>query len=252
MSTLLHTQTTPVLIANTELHELTSAAVKQKYYIKARLPEKYSESTASYPALYLLDGDHAFAMATDIVQYLIYGEHIPDLIIVSPAYGSKNTPEYGGTNMRNRDLLPFPTQESNTPPGAANFLLFLEHELMPFVAATYRVNASDRTLAGYSFGAFFVLYALFQNPDLFNRLIAIDGFDDRFLDMEAAFSATRSTLPVRLFVSSVGDDLAKFALILEKRGYAGLKIEHAQLSSLGHFAVGGEGLTKGLVSVFHP
>jgi Putative esterase len=143
--------------------------------------------------LYLLDGDHAFAMATDMVQYLIYGEHIPDLIIVSPAYGSKNTPEYGGTNMRNRDLVPFPTQWSNTPPGGANFLHFFGQELLPFVASTYRVNESDRTLAGYAFGAFFVLYALFQNPDLFNRLIAIDGFEGRFLVMEEAFSATHST-----------------------------------------------------------
>ena len=56
------------------------------------------------PALYLLDGDHAFAMATDIVQYLIYGGHIPDLIIVSPAYDSKKAPDEGGKNMRDRDF----------------------------------------------------------------------------------------------------------------------------------------------------
>jgi predicted alpha/beta superfamily hydrolase len=108
-------QTIAVHIANIELHELYSHIVRQKYLVKVRLPERYSESTASYPVLCLLDGDHAFAMATDIVQYLLYGEHIPDLIIVSPVYGSKDTPEYGGTNMRNRGLAPFPARWSDTP-----------------------------------------------------------------------------------------------------------------------------------------
>ncbi len=80
----------PVLIANSQLRHIRSSIIEQDYLIKVRLPETYADSTAVYPVLYLLDGDHAFAMATDIVQYLIYGEHIPDLIIVSPAYGSKN------------------------------------------------------------------------------------------------------------------------------------------------------------------
>ena len=245
-----HPQATPVSIANTEFHELTSSLVGQHYYIKVRLPEKYFETTGSYPVLYLLDGDHAFAMATDIVQYLIYGQHIPDLIIVSPAYGSKNTPDYGGTNMRDRDLVPYPTTWSKTPPGGASFLQFLEQELMPFVASHYRVDGSDRTLAGYSLGALFVLYALFQKPSLFSRLIAIDGIEDSMLEMEEVFSQAHSTLPVRLFLSSGADDMSGLADKLAKRGYAGLTVEHEQLNRTGHFTVGAEGLTKGLVSVF--
>jgi enterochelin esterase-like enzyme len=243
-------QATPVPIANTELHEFTSSLVGQHYYIKVRLPEKYFETAGSYPVLYLLDGDHAFAMATDIVQYLIYGQHIPDLIIVSPAYGSKDTPEYGGTNMRNRDLVPYPIPGWQTPPGGARFLQFLEQELMPFVASRYRVDGSDRTLAGYSLGALLVLCALFQKPGLFSRLIAIDGIEDNILEMEEAFWQAHSTLPVRLFLSSGGSDLSGFADKLAKRGYAGLTVEHEQLNRAGHFTVGAEGLTKGLVSVF--
>jgi hypothetical protein len=189
-------------------------------------------------------------MATDIVQYLIYGQHITDLIIVSPAYGSKNTLAYGGTNMRDRDLVPFPTQWSNTPPGGANFLQFLEQELMPFVTSHYRVDMSDRTLAGYSFGALFVIYALFQKPGLFSRMIAIDGMDDKLLDMEEAFSKANSMLPIRLFLSSGEDDMSRLADKLAERRYPGLTLEHERLNRIGHFAVGAEGLTKGLVSVF--
>jgi hypothetical protein len=57
---------------------------------------------------------------------------------------------------------------------------------MPFVASTYRLNPSDRTLAGYPFGALFVLHTLFRKPGLHNRPIGIDGYDHRLTDMEEA------------------------------------------------------------------
>jgi predicted alpha/beta superfamily hydrolase len=251
MASLLSNPTIPVQIADSELHEITSLLVGQKYYIKIRLPENYYETTESYPVLYLLDGDHAFAMATDIVQYLIYGGHIPDLIIVSPSYGSKKTPGYGGTNMRDRDLLSETLEGWRFTPGAAVFLQFLEQELMPFITTHYRVSASDRALAGYSLGSWFALYTLFQKPGLFNRIIAIDGLEDWHINMEEKYSTEQSTLPVRLFVSSGEYDMSGLANIMAQREYKGFSIEHAQLNKFGHFAVAAEGLTKGLVAVFH-
>jgi hypothetical protein len=191
-------------------------------------------------------------MATDIVQYLIYGKHIPDLIIASPAYGSKSRPEHGGTNMRNRDLLPVSLQSSDTPSGSAAFLQFFEQEFIPFIEATYRVNPSNRTFAGYSSGGIFVLDTLFQNSKLFQHYIVIDGFDALFFAREAAFAAVNQTLPVRLFVADGSDDSTEFIARLQGRGYPDLKIEHTQLSPLGHFAIGAEGLTKGLIAVFRP
>src|SRR5258708_16646232 len=68
---------TLVPIANSDLRHFKSSLLGQEYFVKVRLPEEYSEGSTLYPVLYLLDGDHAFAMATDIVQYLIYGKHIP-------------------------------------------------------------------------------------------------------------------------------------------------------------------------------
>src|SRR5688572_11496039 len=142
----------PLPIANSELRHIRSAIVGQDYQIKIRLPEMYEKSTATYPVLYLLDGDHAFAMATDIVQYLVYGNLIPDLIIVSPAYGSKDKPEEGGANRRDRDLVPFPLPSSTEAPGAAQFLEFFRQELIPFVESTYRIDSTSRTIWGYSLG----------------------------------------------------------------------------------------------------
>ena len=243
------TQRDPVPVDFSELHELSSRIVNQKYLIKVRLPEGYYTSPVSYPVLYLLDGDYQFAMATDIVQYLIYGDYIPDLIIVSPAYGSKKYPEEGGKNMRIRDLKPF-TDQGQFNLSVVNFLQFLEIELMPFIASTYRVNTSDLTLEGYSLGAQFVMFTLFQKPVLFNRLIAVDANYDDFLDMEQAYSESNTSLPVRLFISAGGREKSNIVNKLLGRDYEGLSVDYTHLTALGHFSVGAEGLTKGLCSVY--
>lgn len=251
------TSTTPysqVSIANSQLRHIGSSIVGEDYQIKIRLPEDYSSTTTLYPVLYLLDGDHAFAMATDIIQYLIYGEHIPDLIIVSTAYDSKKAPHEGGKNMRNRDLVPFPLPYIDMTPGGVQYLEFIEQELIPFVESNYRVLPSDRTLWGYSLGGIFALYALFQKPNLFQRYIIVDGFDEKYFEMEKMFAAQHTNLPIRLFISAPpgewGSELSKLFATLGSRNYANFRSEYAQLNDIGHFAVGAEGLTKGLVSVY--
>lgn len=244
-----------VSIANSQLRHIRSSIIDQEFQVKIRLPEGYSNSTLLYPVLYLLDGDHAFAMATDIVQYLIYGEHIPDLIIVSTAYDSKEPPHEGGKNMRNRDLVPFPLPyvDDMTPAGV-QYLEFIQQELIPFVESNYQVSPSDRTLWGYSLGGIFALNALFQKPNLFQRYIIVDGFSEKFFKMEEMFAAQHTDLPIRLCISAPpgewGSELSKLLTKLGSRSYVSLHSEYVQLNDIGHFAIGAEGLTKGLVSVF--
>ena len=250
-----HMQYPQVPIANYQLRHIESSIVGQDYQVKIRLPEDYASTATLYSVLYLLDGDHAFAMATDIVQYLIYGEHIPDLIIVSTAYDSKKGPDEGGRNMRNRDLTPFPPAQTDTISRGVHFLEFFEQELIPFVESNYRVLTSDRTLWGYSFGGIFGLYALFQKPHLFQRYMIVDGFDPRYFEMEELYASQHHDLPVRLFISGGsgtewGADLSKLNDRLVARNYPSLRSAYTVLNDMGHFAVPAEGLTKGLVSVF--
>ncbi len=255
MSTFSGNKTIPVPIANSELHELTSSLVEQKYFIKIRLPEKYYETTESYPVLYLLDGDHAFAMATDIVQYLIYGSAIPDLIIVSPAYGSKDTPDYGGVNRRNRDFFPFSLKGNDETPGAIKYLQFFQQELIPNVEALYRINSSDRTLLGYSYGGIFAFYVLFQCTELFRRYIVIDGIYDPIFEIEESYAQHHKSLPIKLCIAGPhgarGRSITKFVDQVRGRNYTGLDMKLIYLSSIKHFMLGAEGFTKGLVSIFH-
>jgi hypothetical protein len=241
-----------VPIANSQLRTIRSSLVGQEYQVKIRLPEDYASTTKLYPVLYLLDGDHAFAMATDIVQYLIYGQHIPDLIIASPAYDSKKLPPEGGKNMRDRDLIPFPTTYNDMTPGAGPYLDFFQQELIPFVESNYRVVPNDRTLWGYSSGGVFALFALFEKPNLFQPYVIADGFDDVFLKTEEAYAAQHTDLSVQLCISAPPSDLdsKKLFNLLNGRNFPNFRSEFVQLNDLGHFAISAEGLTKGLVSVF--
>lgn len=163
----------PVPIANSELRQIKSSIVGQDYQVKVRLPEDYASTKDLYPVLYLLDGDHAFAMATDIVQYLIYDNHIPDLIIVSTAYDSKRFPNEGGKNMRLRDLAPFPTTHSDTKPGGVEYLEFLQQELIPFAETNYQISPNDRTLWGYSFGGILLGMLSFRSLICFRDILLL-------------------------------------------------------------------------------
>jgi tetratricopeptide (TPR) repeat protein len=241
-----------VPIDGTELRAIRSSVVGQEYLLKVRLPDGYERSEKRYPVLYLLDGDLAFAMATDIVQGLEWGGHVPELIIVSPAYGSKRAPRTGGKNMRNRDLLPFPHPAIAEEPGAENFLRFLQEELIPYVDASFRTDPADRTLGGLSLGARFGLYALFSQPGLFSRYVIVDGFASELLGMETEYATRHADLPATLFLSAglPRTDLARFITQLRGRQHPSLKLEYVQLAGINHFAVGAEGLTRGLKYVF--
>ena len=243
-----------VPISNSQLRQIKSSIMGQDYQVKIRLPENYDNVSTLYPVLYLLDGDHAFAMATDIVQYLIYGGHIPDIIIASPAYDSKLAPPDGGKNMRDRDFDPFPVLDSDVMPGGLQYLEFLEQELIPFVESNYRAVPTNRTLWGYSSSGYFALYAMFQKPNLFQRYIVVDGFDAKHFEVEETYASHHTDLPIRFFLSAPPGELGKneiqFFNILDERNYPNFYSEYVELNDIGHFAFGAEGLTKGLVSVF--
>ncbi|MFN8505120.1 alpha/beta hydrolase [Kouleothrix sp.] len=240
----------PVSILYSEQHTFHSNVLDQDYVIKVRLPERYSQTAINYPVLYLLDGDHAFAMATDIVQYLEYYHHIPDIIIVSPAYGSKLGPAEGGNNLRDRDFAPFPTPWSDLPPRGEAYLRFLTEELLPFAEQRYRINSTNRVLWGYSSSALFALYTVFHATSVFQRFIVLDGFLDQLLDFEARYATQHGDLPVELFVVSAYYDLTPLVTALEQRAYPHLHLTHIDATDTPHFALPGIWLTKGLMWVF--
>ena len=241
----------PVTLGDTQLRTIASPAVGQDYQLKIRLPAGYGTSNDRYPVLYLLDGDHAFGMATDVVQYLVY-DGMPDLIVVSPAYGSKHAPPHGG-NMRNRDLM-FP---SSYPPSGNyagdKYLRFLKDELIPYVDGSFRTVPGDRTLWGYSLGASFALHVLFLEPTLFTRYVILDGFEDDVPELEARFAKQHADLKGMVYLGSgtPRGELFRFAQTLLSRKYSSLRVQYADMAGVNHFAIPGEGLARGLRALFN-
>lgn len=243
----------PVPIAGSQLRHLKSAHSEQEYQVKVWLPESYASGTKRYPVVYLMDGDLLFAMATDIAQYLEWGRAVPELIIVSPAYGGKHGPDKGGPNRRARDYSVFPSQVGYVPGGGEKHLRFLRDELIPYVDREFRTDPADRTLVGFSRSADFTVYTLLTAPDLFRRYISIDSFNEDYFALEEKLAASRKDLPKKVYLSHrvPNSGVRAFADKLRSRGYAGLDVEDTDVASMRHFAAAGEGLTRGLKSVFN-
>lgn len=257
-----------VAIANSELHTLVAASVPgQVYQLRVFLPERYDDSdTATYPVLYLLDGDYAFAMATDILRYLVYGGEVPDLILVAIAYdsvrmSSEACPERSRRsekNMRVRDLTPFPAENRPESGGAENFRRVVQEQIIPFIESTYRAAPGDRAVWGHSLGGLFSLYVLFCSPELFQRYIIISpalryGSRDAFA-LEAEYAKTHSDLAAKLFLAVAELEyyyppFPEFVRALTSRQYKNLEMQ-AQVLKGTHFSVAAEGLARGLKAVF--
>ena len=129
---------------------------------------------ATYPVVYLLDGDAHFSSVVGMIEQLssVNGNtNCPKMIVV----GIPNT-------NRTRDLTPSQAAADHPfiPPGMAaqsgggeKFTEFIEKELIPYIDATYPTEPF-RMLIGHSFGGLMVINTLFNHPDLFHAYLAID------------------------------------------------------------------------------
>lgn len=121
-----------------------------------RLENEYIQS-ATYPVLYLLDGDQLFTQTIGILEHLSseYGsERCPKMIVVGVV-----------NNNRIKDLLPVA--------GNDNFSQFLEKELIPYIDQKYPTQPY-RTILGHSLGGMCVADILVYQSQIFNNYIALD------------------------------------------------------------------------------
>ena len=77
-----------VALENTEKFSIRSESVTgENYLIQVGLPAGYSRSNASYPVLYVLDGEKSFGMTKEIADWLVWSKEIKDIIVVGISYG---------------------------------------------------------------------------------------------------------------------------------------------------------------------
>jgi predicted alpha/beta superfamily hydrolase len=248
-------QTIPrVEIENSELLTYTSKVVEgQEYRLFINVPGTYkSDPNKIYSVIYLLDGQYDFPMFKGIYGNQKTDGFIPESVTVGITWGGNNP---NVSALRARDFL---TSKSGQPEanGGAKFLAFIKSELIPFIKSKYRVN-DDRTLIGSSFGGFFTLYTLFNEPALFNRYIVSSPtltFDDSILrSMETKYAAVGSPQPTRIFMAKGSFEGMKteFAdLTARLKKVKNLEVQAMEITNTGHTSNKPEGFSRGLQWVF--
>jgi uncharacterized protein len=178
----------------TRQHELFCGGRGRSYVLSVALPEDYRDSRKRYPVVYILDGDILFGMAA-LTMSAAWAQEAPELIAVGIGYGVDSYDQWA--KLRELDLaLPGATSHDATTANSPQpdlFLQTLREDIVPFVDHTYRTLPDDRCLYGYSWGGFFVLYALLRAPDVFRRYISGSGFVDpttEYLCREAGLLGT--------------------------------------------------------------
>lgn len=186
-----------------------------EYPVHVFLPLGYGESTRRYPIVYATDGQ----WVTEGFSQAVAGKG-KQLILV--------TVEQGPGDRRAIDFL---------LPGAYDYLRFLGEELLPAVESIYRVDTSERTLCGTSYGGLLVgLVFILDDVEepLFRNYLSFDGSfwsksstmyaleDERY----AASSQKHATLYLTSATGRTNNDrwVNAFERRIESRGYEGLRI----------------------------
>lgn len=186
-----HCQEYPkVQLETTIIREIQSEFVEgMTYELYIDLPPSYSDSSKTFPVVYLLDAYEIFGLQNQTYQQLIFLEEkeIPELILVGISYPNLGDFYTDGLreymDIRARDFLPTYLSHdeivqkhgkelarwARESGGGQDFLNFIEKELIPFIETEYRTDTSKRGLFGFSFGGTFVTYAMFSKPGLFKN-----------------------------------------------------------------------------------
>ena len=231
----------------TEARTLFSAIRGREYHLSVALPDSYKTSTQAYPVIYVLDADFNFGVAAGLTRFSNWFRKVPELIIVGIGYDVEDSDEFVRLRELDFDVPGLPGAASDSAPNL--FLDALTQEMIPFIDANYRTIPSDRCLQGYSSGGIFVLYALFQQPDAFQRYISGSAIlkytYDYWIQHYAQLAARNASNPIQLYLS-VGqleeDDIPnfqRFVAFLEQGDYPGLTVSSEIYAGEGH---GSEGI----------
>lgn len=180
---------------------LYSKVLDESRTIYVQVPASYNpNSDKKYPVVYILDGEVFLPTVNDVQNYYS-GGFTPEMVLVGIS-NSKN-------RMRDLTTSKIILEYSNEENGkAANFIEFIESELIPFIEQKYPVT-NFRTLIGHSYGGLFTIYTLIHHPQLFSNYIAIDpslDWDDQKLINESReILSSRNYKGKALFMSLSGN-----------------------------------------------
>ena len=160
------------------------------------------------------------------------------------------------SNDREKDYLPTPSKEQPTGGGAGKFLQFINSELVTLIDSTYRTN-SERCIIGHSAGGLFAIYALENQPDLFNSFICIDPslwYDDQSCVKKMPdFLKNNKDLKKSIFISLSNEKemgVFPFIEVLEKYVPEGFKWDYFHYKNETHNSLGFKSICAGFEMIY--
>jgi hypothetical protein len=236
---------------------LTSASTGRGYDLYIHIPSNYDRDTsATYPVLYILDGQWDFKLMDSVLGGLVYDKVVPEMIMVGITYSGEN-PDYN--SLRAMDLTPTAVPLPKGSGDGPKFFKFLRTELVPFIEANYRADPSRRLLQGSSYAGLFTLFALFSDPGFFSGYIAASPavtHDNRYtFRQEAEYAAAHTALPARLYLAVGGSEglaapVQEFMRTIKSRAYKGLRLETRVIEGERHAGNKPETFNRGLRFLF--
>ncbi|WP_026461202.1 alpha/beta hydrolase [Adhaeribacter aquaticus] len=144
---------------------LSSKETGIDYTISVKLPEDYHTSSGSYPSLYVLDAEQVEEYVTKICDQTSKDLNKQNVIVVGIKYRSGNS--------RNTDYTPTPTNHGKG--GSAQFLNFIQKELIPKIESEFRADPArnKRIILGHSFGGLLGAYAFTKHNDVFGNYLLL-------------------------------------------------------------------------------
>lgn len=203
--------------------EIESTHTGEAYEIQVLLPENYDESR-SYKVAYILDGYYHFDyLRSEFTEQ----SYLEDVIFVGIFYRDYPLPIARGSEnesistlinnsgeigrLRTVDFM-YPENLDGSGGGGLLFYEFLKTELIPLIDQTYSTDTNNRTIMGHSFGAYFVMFQMFEfvNNPLFDNIICLDNqfwwADLHLMEMATTAFENDVNLPFKLYMGA-----AKFA-----------------------------------------
>ncbi len=231
---------------NTEDRMIACPNMGREYHLSVGLPLSYTKSNQDYPVIYLLDGDLNFGMAASLSTISCLTQGRPEVIVVGINYDMESIDQF--VRLRELDFKIPEVRDAPADSYADLFLKALNQEIIPFIETNYRAVPSERCLYGYSSSGFFVLYALFNEPDAFKNYLSGSGDLDvaypYLINHDQKLAARNINDPIQLYLSvgELEDNLIpsfhKLISFLEKGKYPGLTLMTEIYTGEGHGAEG--------------
>ncbi len=190
-----------------EVLTFPSKALAQERVLNVYLPDGYSDSTLSYPVIYVLDGsaNEDFPHIAGLVQFMNMYDLLPKSIVVGIANnGRSRYHDFTGPTESDSDKVWIPTYG-----GSSSFISYLEKEVEPMVKARYRTSGHT-TLIGQSLGGLLGTEILFTKPELFDDYILVSPslwWNNGALAAQAdGWVKSHATLSKRVFIAMTPSD----------------------------------------------